>query len=161
MKRLVLAATLLLSAPVLSEPAFAVQPYEMLKDPAQEARAREVSKQLRCVVCQNESIDDSGAEIAHDMRVLVRERITAGDSNEQIVSYMVSRYGDYVRLLPRFTPTTFVLWLGHLALLLAGGLIVMTRLRQPVAGTAPLSDEEQLALAALNHAPDDSGEQQT
>ena len=74
---------------------------------------------------------------------------------------MVSRYGDYVRLLPRFTPITFILWLGPLALLLAGGAIVMTRLRQPVAGTAPLSDEEQLALAALNHAPDDSGEQQT
>lgn len=156
MKRLALTAALLLSAP-----AFAVQPYEMLKDPAQEARAREVSKQLRCVVCQNESIDDSGAEIAHDMRVLVRERVTAGDSNEQIVSYMVSRYGDYVRLLPRFTPTTLILWLGPLALLLAGGLIVMTRLRQPGAGTAPLSDEEQLALAALNHAPDDSREKQS
>lgn len=133
----------------------------MLKDPAQEARAREVSKQLRCVVCQNESIDDSGAEIAHDMRVLVRERITAGDSNEQIISYMVGRYGDYVRLLPRLTPTTFVLWLGPLALLLAGGVIVMTRLRQPVAGTAPLSDEEQLALAALNEGPGDSGEKQS
>ncbi len=156
MKRLALVAALLFSAP-----AFAVQPYEMLKDPAQEARAREVSKHLRCVVCQNESIDDSGAEIAHDMRVLVRERITAGDSNEQIISYMVGRYGDYVRLLPRFTPITFILWLGPLALLLAGGVIVMTRLRQPMAGTAPLSDEEQLALAALNHAPDDSGEKQT
>lgn len=156
MKPLALAVALLLSAP-----AFAVQPYEMLKDPAQEARAREVSKQLRCVVCQNESIDDSGAEIAHDMRVLVRERITAGDSNEQIIAYMVGRYGDYVRLLPRFTPITFILWLGPLALLLAGGVIVMTRLRQPVAGTAPLSDEEQLALASLNTEPGDSGEKQT
>ena len=156
MKCLVLAAALLISAP-----AFAVQPYEMLKDPEQETRAREVSKQLRCVVCQNENIDDSNAEIAHDMRLLVRERITAGDSNDQIVSYMVSRYGDYVRLMPRFTPTTFVLWLGPLVLLLGGGLIVVARLRQPTAGTAPLSDDEQLALAALNRAPEDSGEKQS
>lgn len=152
MKRLALAAALFLSVPAL-----AVQPYEMLKDPAQEARAREVSKQLRCVVCQNENIDDSNAEIAHDMRLLVRERITAGDSNDQIVAYMTSRYGDYVRLMPRFSPTTFVLWLGPIALLLVGASIVMMRLRQPVAGTAPLSDDEQLALAALNGVPQAAG----
>lgn len=160
MKRLILAAAFLLAGPAL-----AVQPYEMLKDPAQEARAREVSKQLRCVVCQNENIDDSNAEIAHDMRLLVRERITAGDSNQQIVDYMVGRYGDYVRLMPRFTPTTFLLWLGPLALLAAGAFVVTSRLRQPATGTAPLSEDEQLALASLDGAPPvparDSGEQQS
>src|SRR5687768_3482053 len=93
---------LLLAAVLFSVGAVAVEPHEMLKDPALEARARVISKELRCVQCQNETIDDSNAEIARDMRVLVRERLTAGDSNQQIIDYMVSRYGDYVRLKPRF-----------------------------------------------------------
>ena len=93
-------------ASLLATAAVAVEPSEMLKDPALEARAREVSKHLRCVQCQNETIDESNAEIARDMRLLVRERITAGDSNQQILDYMVSRYGDYVLLKPRFMAST-------------------------------------------------------
>ena len=96
----------------------------MLKDPALEARAREVSKALRCVQCQNEAIDESNAEIARDMRILVRERLKAGDSNEQIIAYMTSRYGDYVRLMPRFTAKTLLLWFGPLAVLLLGAVAV-------------------------------------
>src|SRR3954466_1328248 len=98
----------------------AVEPDEMLKDPALEARARDVSKELRCVQCQNETIDESNAEIARDMRLLVRERITAGDSNEAIMAYMTSRYGDYVRLQPRFMPATYLLWFGPVVVLLLG-----------------------------------------
>jgi cytochrome c-type biogenesis protein CcmH len=134
---------------LLAVSAGAVEPNEMLKDPALEARAREVSKALRCVQCQNESIDESNAEIAHDMRVLVRQRIMAGDSNEQIIAYMTSRYGDYVRLMPRFMPTTLLLWLGPLAILLLGGVVVARRIRNAPAAPAPLSEEERAALEAL------------
>lgn len=152
MKRLVFALALLLSGG-----AFAVEPREMLKDPAQEARAREVSKGLRCVVCQNESIDESNAEIAHDMRVLVRERVVAGDTNAEIIEYMRSRYGDYVLLKPRFTTGTLILWIGPFVLLLIGGAIVVARVRQGGRATAaaPLSAEEQAALAALHESSGD------
>ncbi|MFO1128186.1 MAG: cytochrome c-type biogenesis protein [Rhodospirillales bacterium] len=102
----------------------AVQPDEMLADPALEARAREVSRELRCVVCQNESIDDSNAELAHDLRLLVRERIAAGDSDKQVIDYVVSRYGDFVLLRPPFKPTTWALWFGP-AVVLAGGALVL------------------------------------
>ena len=141
MKRLVLLAAAL----CLSGAAYAVEPAEMLKDPALEARARDVSKELRCVVCQNETIDESHAEIAHDMRMLVRERITAGDSNQQIIDYMVSRYGDYVRLSPRFMTSTLILWIGPFVILLIGGFVVAARLRQ--AGLDPdlQIPDEQLA----------------
>jgi cytochrome c-type biogenesis protein CcmH len=149
MKYLALTLALLISGA-----AFAVQPSEMLKDPTLEARARDVSKGLRCVVCQNESIDESNAEIAHDMRLLVRERITAGDTNQQIVDYMVSRYGDYVLLKPRFTSTTLLLWTGPFIILLIGGFIVAARLRSPGVAAAPLSPEEQAALAAINTSED-------
>ena len=145
MKHYMLALALLWSGT-----AFAVEPREMLKDPALEARAREVSKELRCVVCQNENIDESNAEIAHDMRLLVRERLTAGDTNEQIVGYLVTRYGDYVRLLPRFAPSTLILWFGPLAVLLIGGFVVVSRLKQGGQPAAPLSPEEEAHLAALN-----------
>lgn len=153
MKHLVFSLALLLSGAALPSQAWAVQPSEMLQDPAQEARAREVSKGLRCVVCQNESIDESNAEIAHDMRVLVRERVVAGDTNEQIIEYMRSRYGDYVLLKPRFTTGTLILWGGPFALLVIGGLIVVSRVRQggrATAASAALSAEEQAALAAFN-----------
>src|SRR3954468_6796176 len=102
----------ILVASMLATAAVAVEPNEMLKDPALEARARVVSRQLRCVQCQNETIDESNAEIARDMRLLVRERIAAGDSNDTIMAYMTSRYGDYVRLQPRFMPATYLLWFG-------------------------------------------------
>jgi cytochrome c-type biogenesis protein CcmH len=134
--------------------ALAVEPSEMLKDPALEARARVVSKQLRCVQCQNETIDESHAEIARDMRILVRDRITAGDSNEQIVDYMVSRYGDYVRLSPRFKAGTVALWLGPLFILAMGGFIVAARMRKgATAPPAPLSAEEEIQLTRLTGGP--------
>ncbi|MDX2221610.1 MAG: cytochrome c-type biogenesis protein [Rhodospirillaceae bacterium] len=135
--------------------AHAVEPNERLADPAAEARAREVSQALRCVVCQNETIDESNAELAKDMRLLVRERINAGDSNDQVIAYMVDRYGDFVLLKPRFTAETLALWIGPAVLLVLGGLAVARRLRRAptAAGPAPLSTEEAAALAALD-APD-------
>ena len=96
--------------------ALAVNPGEILEDPNLEARARDISKGIRCVVCQNQSIDDSDATLARDLRILVRERLTAGDSNTQVVDYLVSRYGDFILLKPRFKVGTFVLWLGPFAL---------------------------------------------
>jgi cytochrome c-type biogenesis protein CcmH len=95
----------------LAQPAFAVQPDEVMKDPAKEARARELSRELRCMVCQNQSIDDSEAPLARDLRLLVRERIAAGDSNKQVIDFLVARYGEYVLLKPRFEGQTLLLWL--------------------------------------------------
>ena len=143
-------ALLLLIGLVLSGAAYAVEPHEMLKDPALESRARDVSKHLRCVVCQNETIDESNADIARDMRVLLRARILAGDSNEQVVAFMVSRYGDYVLLKPRFTANTLLLWLGPFVLLGIGALVVYRRLRRaPATAPAPLTPEEEAALQEL------------
>jgi cytochrome c-type biogenesis protein CcmH len=133
-------------------PALAVEPSEMLKDPALEARARDIGQALRCVVCQNQSIDDSQAEVAHDMRRAVRERLLAGDSDEQVFAYMVARYGDYVLLKPPFKAPTLILWLGAPTLLLVAGvaLFVVARRRRAVAlAPPPLSDEERARLDAL------------
>jgi cytochrome c-type biogenesis protein CcmH len=94
----------------LSSPAAAVNPDEVLDDPALEARARELSLDLRCLVCQNQSIDDSNAELARDLRLLVRERLVAGDSDEDVIDYVVSRYGEFVLLTPRFSVQTLLLW---------------------------------------------------
>ena len=131
-------------------PALAVEPSEMLADPALEARARTIGQALRCVVCQNQSIDDSAAEVAHDMRRAVRERLVAGDSDAQVFDYMVQRYGDYVLLKPPFKPGTLVLWLGApLVLLVAGGALLLAarrRRRVPIAAPPPLSDEERRRL---------------
>jgi cytochrome c-type biogenesis protein CcmH len=128
----------------------AVEPQEMLKDPVLEARAREVSKQLRCVVCQNETIDESNADIARDMRLLLRTRILAGDSNEDVVAFLVSRYGDYVLLKPRFTARTYALWFGPFIVLVIGAFVVYRRLRgTPMTAPAPLSPEEKAALEEL------------
>ena len=96
--------------------ALAVNPAEILEDSTLETRAREISKGIRCVVCQNQSIDDSDAALARDLRILVRERLTAGDSNTQVVDYLVSRYGDFILLKPPFKVGTFVLWIGPFAL---------------------------------------------
>ena len=134
-------------AALLSGTAFAVEPSEMLKDPVLEARAREVSKELRCVQCQNETIDESNAEIARDMRLLVRERIMAGETNDQIMAYMTSRYGDYVRLEPRFMPRTYLLWFGPLIVLMLGGWAVMRRLSASYEAPTALSAEEAAELA--------------
>jgi len=139
----------LLAALCVAGAAYAVEPHEMLKDPALEARAREVSKLLRCVQCQNETIDESHAEIARDMRILVRERITAGDSNQEIIDYMTSRYGDYVRLKPRFMASTLVLWFGPIIVLVIGGVIVATRMRTGGREAAPLTAEEEALVASL------------
>ena len=151
MKRL---TAVFLAFTLLAGPAFAVLPDEQLKDPAQEARARELSKQLRCVVCQNQSIDDSDAPLAADLRVLLRERIAAGDTDEQAVAYLVDRYGTYVLLKPPLEADTILLWLGPLAIVLLGGLGVglYWRSRSPTAAalaSEPLDADEQRRLAKL------------
>jgi cytochrome c-type biogenesis protein CcmH len=141
----------LLLALVLAAPALAVEPTEMLKDPALEARAREIGQALRCVVCQNQSIDDSAAEVARDMRRTVRERLVAGASNDQVFDYMVARYGDYVLLKPPFKLGTLALWLGApLVLLVAASAIMLAALRRrALAPLPPLSEEERERLRSL------------
>ncbi len=132
-------------------PAFAVNPDEVLADPALEARARGLSAQLRCMVCQNQSIDDSNAELAKDLRLLVRERITNGDSDEAVIAYVVSRYGEFVLLNPRFETKTLILWGAPVVLLLAGAaamLVAAGRRTGKVTGTA-LSADEQARLDAV------------
>ena len=140
---------LLLLAPL---PAFAVNPDEVLKDPKLEQRARDLSAQLRCMVCQNQSIDDSNAELAKDLRVLVRERITAGDSDEQVINYLVSRYGEFVLLKPRLSARTIALWSTPAVLFLIGGVAVyrLSRRSRPTTGAEKaLTAEEQARLAEL------------
>jgi cytochrome c-type biogenesis protein CcmH len=128
-------------------------PSERLADPALEARARALSQELRCLVCQNQSIDDSNADLAHDLRVLVRERLTAGDSDAQVLAYLTSRYGDYVLLRPPVEPATYLLWFGPPALLLLGGIVILIGWRRRAASSAvaaaPLSADEQRRLADL------------
>ena len=147
MRRLLVSLAFLLTA----LPALAVQPDEILPDPALEARARAISAELRCLVCQNQSIDDSDADLARDLRLLVRERLKAGDSDDQVRAYLVARYGDFVLLKPPFTSGTLFLWLSPFGLLiLAGGLIwARSRQLQPVAGENPLSAEEAEKLQKL------------
>ena len=131
-------------------PALAVTPAERLSDPALESRARALSRELRCVVCQNESIDESNATLARDIRVLLRERLTAGDSDAQAVAFLVARYGDFVRLSPPVRADTWLLWFGPFALLGLGGLVAFATLRRrPAAAAAPLSAEEQARLDSL------------
>lgn len=131
--------------------AMAVEPDEILDDPALEQRAREISSELRCMVCQNQSIDDSDAELARDLRLIVRERLVAGDSDEEIFDYVVSRYGEFVLLKPRFSLQTAALWLAP-AIVMGIGLvavIVFLRGRRPVPAAGQLSDEEEAAVALL------------
>jgi cytochrome c-type biogenesis protein CcmH len=138
-------------------PALAVQPDEILPDPALEARARDLSRELRCMICQNQSIDDSDAPIARDLRILVRERLKAGDSNGQVLDYLTSRYGEFVLLRPRFGWHTALLWLWPAILLILGALglvYIARRSAKPVAAggpgeQAPLSTREQSKLAEL------------
>jgi cytochrome c-type biogenesis protein CcmH len=152
MKRVfLLALVLLLSAPAFSWAA--VQPNEMLQNPALEARARTLSQQLRCMVCQNESIDDSDAPLAHDLRVLVRERLEAGDSDAQVLDFLVARYGEFVLLKPRLSWRTAILWglppgllLGGLALLVIAAARRRGRVREP---TPDLTPAEQARLKKI------------
>jgi cytochrome c-type biogenesis protein CcmH len=148
MRRWALAALLLL---LFAAGARAVEPSERLADPALEARARAISKELRCLVCQNESIDDSNADLAHDLRVLVRERLKAGDSDQQAIAYIVARYGQFVLLKPPLEPATYALWFGPPAVLVLAAIVILWRLRRgPAAPPAPpLSAEERHRLAQL------------
>jgi cytochrome c-type biogenesis protein CcmH len=135
-------------------PAFAVQPDEILTDPALELRARELSRELRCMVCQNQSIDDSDAPLARDLRLLVRERLKAGDSDRQVLDFLTARYGQFVLLKPRLAWDTAVLWLAPLAVLLLGGLGVLSLLRRPnrneiPIAEKPLTEAERARLSAL------------
>lgn len=131
---------------VLVWPAFAIGPDEMLEDPALEARAREIGKELRCLVCQNQSIDDSDAELARDLRVLIRERLKRGDTNAEAIAFVVARYGEYVLLRPPVKPSTYLLWLGPLLILLAGGFglgLYLRRRKQAALEVQALSPEEE------------------
>jgi cytochrome c-type biogenesis protein CcmH len=135
--------------------AWAVQPDEVLSDPALEARARVLSKELRCMVCQNQSIDDSAAPLARDLRVLVRERLTGGDSDQQVLDFLVARYGEFVLLKPRFAWHTALLWLGPLGVLVGGALaLLVIGRRRSRPGSAPigvdvLTPAEEARLARL------------
>jgi len=140
----------LLAALFFAAAAYAVEPNERLADPALEARARALSKELRCLVCQNESIDESHAELAHDIRALLRERLEQGDSDEQVRQFLVSRYGEFVLLKPPFEPATYALWLGPPALLAVGAVALLLRLRRRAGAEAPpLSEAERRRLARL------------
>ncbi len=135
---------------LLAGPALAVLPDERLADPALEARARALSRDLRCVVCQNESIDESNATLARDIRLLLRERLVAGDSDAQAVAYLVARYGDFVLLRPPVRADTWLLWFGPFALLaLGGGIAFATLRRRRAEPPAPLTAEEQARVEAL------------
>jgi cytochrome c-type biogenesis protein CcmH len=163
-------AGLILVVALAAPPAGAVQPDEMLPDPALEARAREISKDLRCVVCQNQSIDDSNAGLARDMRILVRERLVAGDSNEDVKRFLVDRYGAFVLLKPPVNAATYALWLTPPAALLFGVAIIVLwyrgrRARLAAAGPdaeggatpTPLSAEDEVRLRALLNDVDGAG----
>ena len=140
---------LTLAALVVAAPAFAVQPGEMMKDPALEARARALSSGLRCLVCQNESIDESDADLARDIRVLIRERIGKGESNAEIRDFLVSRYGDFILLKPPFNLSTALLWFSAPLTLLAGAYGIWSSSRRRPNPAAPLSAEEERRLAEL------------
>jgi cytochrome c-type biogenesis protein CcmH len=142
---------LVLAALLIAAPATAVEPGEILKDPVLEGRARDISRELRCLVCQNQSIDDSNADLARDLRVLVRERLTAGDSNPQVFDYVVARYGDFVLLSPPLKSSTLILWGAPGILLIFGaiGLVFWYRRRGAIDPTDALTEDEQQRLAVL------------
>ena len=153
MKRLLFAVTILAAIGV--SPVRAVLPDEVMPDPAKEARARQLSQELRCMVCQNQSIDDSEAPLARDLRLLVRERIASGDSDAQVIDFLVARYGEFVLLRPRFERQTLLLWLVPPLVLFGGGMVLwlQARRRKQGASEVPVSDaltsEEQARLKLL------------
>jgi cytochrome c-type biogenesis protein CcmH len=141
----------MLSAAIGGGAAHAVEPAERLADPALEARARALSQELRCLVCQNQSIDESNADLAHDLRVLLRQRLAAGDTDQQVLDYLASRYGVFVLLDPPFEPVTYLLWLTPpLLVVVAGGLLALrARRRRPERASLDLSEEERTRAALL------------
>ena len=146
MKRLILILVLIAS------PVWAVQPDEVLSDPALEARARELSKDLRCLVCRNESIDESNAPLARDLRILLRERLVAGDTDQEAMDYLVDRFGEYVLLRPQLGGTNLILWLAAPIALIVGlgiGFAFLRRKSKAPAPTDDLSEEEQQRLAEI------------
>lgn len=140
---------------LLALPVGAVEPDEKLADPALEQRARDISQGVRCLVCQNQDIDSSNAELAKDLRVIIRERLVEGDSDQEIEAFLVARYGDFVLLKPPFKPSTYLLWIGPFLLLLLGGVGVAFYLRREAAGSAkesgpaPLSESEKEKLERI------------
>ena len=139
---------------LLAGPARAVSdPKEMLADPAQEARAEYIGSQLRCLVCQNESIEDSDADLARDLRAIVRQQVQQGRTDDQIIAWLVARYGEFVRLRPRLMASTVLLWATPFLGLLAGGLAAWAGLRRRVAEPAPLNVVEQARVRELTGAP--------
>src|SRR6186997_3298290 len=157
MRKLIVILAVLLLAAFAAPAAHAVQPDEIMTDPAKEARARELSRELRCMVCQNQSIDDSDAPLARDLRLLVRERIAGGDSDSQVIDFLVARYGEFVLLKPRLTPHTLLLWLLPPLALAGGGLTLWfySRRRSNNSGSAAdpslmhLTKEEEARLERL------------
>lgn len=149
MRGVFLAVMLALALP-LAGPALAVQPDEMLDDPALEERARDLSKGLRCLVCRNENIDDSDAQLAKDLRILLRERLVAGDTDAEAVAFLVDRYGEYVLLNPPATGVNILLWVAGPVMLLAGvGIAFATFRRRGQAGAEALSEAERARLAEI------------
>jgi cytochrome c-type biogenesis protein CcmH len=149
---LVLGALVAVTINLIALPVKAVQPDEVLQDPALEARARHISEGLRCLVCQNQSIDDSEAPLAKDLRLLVRERLKAGDSDQEIVDFVVARYGEFVLLKPRFTAHTLLLWFATPAVFLLALLIVVLAYRRRATAASPpaaLSETEERKLKSL------------
>jgi cytochrome c-type biogenesis protein CcmH len=151
MRKLITILTVLLLATFAAPAAFAVQPDEIMGDPAKEARARDLSRELRCMVCQNQSIDDSEAPLARDLRLLVRERIAAGDSDAQVLDFLVARYGEFVLLKPRFEPQTYLLWLLS-PLALAGGGFALWVFNRRRTKSAAAEDQSSRKLTAEEEA---------
>lgn len=151
MKRLLVAIAVLLS--LAAENARAVEPDEMLDDPALEQRARDISQQLRCVVCQNQDIDSSSAPLARDLRLLVRERLKAGATDAEVMDFVTNRYGDFVLLRPPFRPSTYLLWFAPLLFVLAGGMLAFVFYRRllhgPQAVPPPLDEAERRKLSEI------------
>jgi cytochrome c-type biogenesis protein CcmH len=144
-----LRAALFLALALAASAAHAIRPDEVMTDPTLEARARTLSAELRCMVCQNESIDDSDAPLAHDIRMLIRDRIAEGQSNDAVRAFLVSRYGDFILLKPPFKPETLLLWLSAPLTLALGALGIWAAMRRPREPTPALSAEEEEGLAAL------------
>lgn len=134
---------------LLATPVAAVQPDEILADPVLEARARDISAGLRCPVCRNESIDESNAAVARDLRLMVRERLVAGDTDAAVIAAVVARFGEFILLKPDATGANLVLWLAPLGLLVAGIAVAMTAQRRRIAVAAPLTEAEQIRLTEI------------